>query len=427
MHEGLADEHLMNLSRIEYKRRNQTFSSDDIVETHDSQSHVQLRRGSKHTQEVNAQLEAELERVIELNHIVKHMSFRQLSKYLCLTEKRMQLMGTFSAWRNIVAYKEGGIFLDVGFLVNFNIELLILNQILCAHDSTLRMCLAAKGGWKGAMEEVEFESNMTEETAEWPDFFRVKVLEYYRSLLLQKIEEIQPVSVQADMDPREASQKLAPSTFKLDSGLIPDFGNEDDGSGSEGGSNRSSKLEVLDSGNSLVDSKSKAKSSKSTDIKSKSAKKSGKGSSKYQDGTLDEGNSQGKLSDGSSPQSRQPKGSKSKKQANLNDESRNGNESEGESDLSGEGEEMEEHEEYSDQKSAAITPSQVIEKARIKKEKKLKQKKLAKSKSAKTSSKQKLDRSEPPAEEEDEFASESPSSASDFEEDDGEHVDCPIH
>lgn len=98
----------MRLTRNEYKRRNQNYSPDDEAKAGD-----EFRLSSKHTREVNSQMDTEIERVDLINQLTRSMSFHQLAMYLSKTVNRIRLMGTFSAWKSIVNYKEGGIFLDV--------------------------------------------------------------------------------------------------------------------------------------------------------------------------------------------------------------------------------------------------------------------------------------------------------------------------
>lgn len=74
-------------------------------------------------------------------------------------------MNTFTAWRSLMAYKEGGVFLDV----------------LIVHRDVLSSCIEHAGGWVAAMELVKRRKDLTSDTAIWPDFLRIQVLEFYRT------------------------------------------------------------------------------------------------------------------------------------------------------------------------------------------------------------------------------------------------------
>ena len=58
-------------------------------------------------------------------------------------------------------------------------------DVLTVHRDILDRAILQKGGWPAAMEEVKADTtNLTKEglakTDHWPEFFRVKVLEFYK-------------------------------------------------------------------------------------------------------------------------------------------------------------------------------------------------------------------------------------------------------
>ena len=104
--------------------------------------------------------------------VCEEFTFAELAGFKTNAEYDMRLLRSFSALKAIKFYSEGGNFMDV---------LSTLRDVL---DSLILL----KGGWRGAMAEVKErvtgpEVAATSQTAFWPEFFRVKVLEYYKEVL----------------------------------------------------------------------------------------------------------------------------------------------------------------------------------------------------------------------------------------------------
>lgn len=61
-------------------------------------------------------------------------------------------------------------------------------DILHIHLDMIDQCIIDAGGFKAAAKEVELKSktNCMEDTSFWPDFFRIKVLEYYRNIVFRQ-------------------------------------------------------------------------------------------------------------------------------------------------------------------------------------------------------------------------------------------------
>ena len=99
-------------------------------------------------------------------------SFAELAAFKTNTERDMQLLRSFSALKAIKFYSEGGNFLDV----------------LSTNRDVIDNLITLKGGWRAAMEEVKTNTVTADTVAStatdhWPEFFRIKVLQYHKELL----------------------------------------------------------------------------------------------------------------------------------------------------------------------------------------------------------------------------------------------------
>lgn len=104
--------------------------------------------------------------------IASSHSIDELAKYLCATEKKLLMIRSMSIWKSIKHSIDNDMFQD----------------ILIVHRDNLQKCIQAAGGWQTAFEFAKNESNyITADTSFWPDFFRVKALEHYRSCIGEKL------------------------------------------------------------------------------------------------------------------------------------------------------------------------------------------------------------------------------------------------
>ena len=115
-----------------------------------------------------------------MTKIIEHYDFSDLARFKTETEKNIRLLRSFTALQAIKYYHDGGNFMDV----------------LTVHRDILDRAIQKKGGWPAAMEEVKAETtNLTKEslanTDHWPEFFRVKVLEFYKRSLQSQQERFQ--------------------------------------------------------------------------------------------------------------------------------------------------------------------------------------------------------------------------------------------
>jgi hypothetical protein len=137
-------------------------------------------------------VDSQRDKIRIINTIIRTISFRTLSGFYKLSTERLTLMRTFSTWKSIRSYLDGGTFLDVRNSILLHGSLLKLSyifQTLSANIRGIRLVLAAKGGWKEALAELSAAANWQEDTKAWPDFFRVRVLELYRQRLAAGAEE----------------------------------------------------------------------------------------------------------------------------------------------------------------------------------------------------------------------------------------------
>jgi hypothetical protein len=116
----------------------------------------------------------------QLSKVMTTYDFSELATFKTNTEKEIRLLRSFSALRALKHYYDGGNFMD----------------ILTTHRDIIDRTILAKGGWKVAMEEVKdntmkLDAATLENTDHWPDFFRVKVLEYYKRALLSQQDRFQ--------------------------------------------------------------------------------------------------------------------------------------------------------------------------------------------------------------------------------------------
>ena len=98
-------------------------------------------------------------------------SLEDLARFKQKTENTIAQLATLNALKKVAYYRDGGLFLDV----------------LIVHRDVLDRCILAGGGWPAALEQIKSSGAVTADTAFWPDFFRVRVLEHLRSRLLDSL------------------------------------------------------------------------------------------------------------------------------------------------------------------------------------------------------------------------------------------------
>jgi hypothetical protein len=112
--------------------------------------------------------------------VIDAYDFSELSTFKTNSEKDIRLLRSFSALKALKHYYDGGNFMDV----------------LTTHRDIIDRAIEAKGGWKAALEEVKglthtLDKDSLAKTDHWPDFFRVKVLEFYKRALQSQQERFQ--------------------------------------------------------------------------------------------------------------------------------------------------------------------------------------------------------------------------------------------
>jgi len=115
-----------------------------------------------------------------MKRVCEETTFAELATFKTNAEVDMRLLRSFSALKAIKFYSEGGNFMDV----------------LTTHRDVVDSLIKMKGGWRGAMAEVKESVTgpdvaATSQTGFWPEFFRVKVLEYYKEILQHERNKFQ--------------------------------------------------------------------------------------------------------------------------------------------------------------------------------------------------------------------------------------------
>ena len=129
-----------------------------------------------------ARIEVEAKRKL----IVDKYPVKDLVRYLTVTESTLIKLNTFSVWKRMQHAASGGLFHD----------------ILVVHRDNLNRCIAEAGGYSQAMLNVQIENKLDDDTTFWPDFFRVKVLEYYRKELfsLSRLHTLEVEGLNAEIE-----------------------------------------------------------------------------------------------------------------------------------------------------------------------------------------------------------------------------------
>ena len=112
--------------------------------------------------------------------VIENYNFSELARFKTETERNIRLLRSFSALQAIKYYHDGGNFMDV----------------LTVHRDIIDRAIRKKGGWPAAMEEVRADTTTLSKDAlattdHWPEFFRVKVLEFYKKALQSQQERFQ--------------------------------------------------------------------------------------------------------------------------------------------------------------------------------------------------------------------------------------------
>ena len=128
--------------------------------------------------------------------LLDNYTFKELARYKTNTERDILRLRSFSAIRALKYYNDGGNFMDV----------------LTVHRDIIDRIILAKGGWRAAFAEVradtkKLDADTINDTAFWPEFFRIKVLEFYKSALQSQQKNFQIV-----MD--ESTQKAKDKTVQ---------------------------------------------------------------------------------------------------------------------------------------------------------------------------------------------------------------------
>lgn len=170
----IGDVRMENFDRL----RNRGFGTDDIIQLTIIEHHMRYDNSKtndngtpfseQQTRQFKMQIKSmEIQRNMLLQRVVQQTSILDLYSYLNATEVHLRLLSSLNAWKSLQYYSAGGIFKDV----------------LTAHLAVLEKCIKSCGGLNTAV------SNLSvlppdSSTSQWPQFFRVKALEIFRSQLL---------------------------------------------------------------------------------------------------------------------------------------------------------------------------------------------------------------------------------------------------
>jgi hypothetical protein len=115
-----------------------------------------------------------LQRELLQKNVVTHTPLLELMRYKHATEGALAQLSALSAWRALNYYSHGGVFRDV----------------LLVHLEVIDKCIAAAGGWQAALAVIESspDPQLHMETSQWPEFFRVRVLEVLRTRYAEELE-----------------------------------------------------------------------------------------------------------------------------------------------------------------------------------------------------------------------------------------------
>lgn len=176
----IGDVRMENFDRL----RNKGFGTDDIIQLTILEHHMRYDGGDKNedgtplssqqARQYKMQLKTmEIQRNMLLHRVVQQTNILDLLSYLHATDVHMQLLSTLNAWRSLLYYSAGGIFKDV----------------LAVHLEVLEKCIKSSGGLKAAMSNLSFMSPDSP-TDQWPQYFRVKALELFRSQLMTEARDL---------------------------------------------------------------------------------------------------------------------------------------------------------------------------------------------------------------------------------------------
>lgn len=167
---------LISLTAIEHHLR---YDEPQIaVEEHITSGSAEDRAAerSKKRRQYRMQVQAlKIQRDLVQQKVLEESSVLDLLRYKHATEQQGLLLKTLSAWRSIKYYENGGPFQDV----------------LQMHLEVIERCIELAGGWHKALVDVELMTDLRIKTDEYPEHFRVRMLEIIRQKLLSDVEEKQ--------------------------------------------------------------------------------------------------------------------------------------------------------------------------------------------------------------------------------------------
>ena len=172
---GFGPDPLVRLSYIEYCLN---YDQDGGEEEHEGEEEVAVREAQRKRLRVQLQ-SLRVEKELILQQLVRECSMHELAQFKTATERAILQISSFNVLTSLEHFKSGGVYLDV----------------LKVHRIVVDKVINKAGGWGHAMRVVQREASGQEiaqegaaaphmhATEHWPDFFRIKVLEFYRERL----------------------------------------------------------------------------------------------------------------------------------------------------------------------------------------------------------------------------------------------------
>eukprot|EP01041_Mallomonas_annulata_P001408 gene1408-2706_t len=149
---GFGADNLIDLTVLHYHARS----------IEDEDGHHSVGMGMQHRALI-------MERDALRRRIVTDVTIEDMYRALYASERHYIMLATLDAWQRLVHFSNGGQFKDV----------------LSAHIESLKVCVEGAGGTEVAMQRLVQRQDFEEDTSFWPEPFRIKVLEYFRTEILR--------------------------------------------------------------------------------------------------------------------------------------------------------------------------------------------------------------------------------------------------